>query len=352
MGRLHSLNDHKRTLAWAESTADFYIIPCEQPTSLQIQKQCAPTLHAYFALAALSRSKSADQGLRDAAWPHLFRIRTLLERAITQSVLDGDAERSVSHILKTSEFYGFSKKQGVSLRLPLSSCIPTRRCAGGCYAHDAMDASPHAVVRGAFNGAVARFFEHASPRERSRILVLLQKHTRKAVAAALRQTEALAPGWTRRPHIRFAHVGELPEFPGLANALAKQVGALSQHKVDCIVYTRHRNARLLDPALWIINFTLDDSSLQRSEWVPPDARIVFSAWDGKTSPDASTNFLEHHRWTHAEPTGGGAICPTTLPQTPVRTCDAVKCDLCFRRMPETAQKPSHATQETRSSNRS
>ena len=349
---MHSLTDHRRTLAWADSTTELSLLTCERPTSLKIQKQCAGALHAYFALAALSRSKSADEALRDAAWPHLFRIRTLLERAITQSVLDGDAERSLSHILKSSEFYGFSKKQGVSLRLPLSSCIPSRRCAGGCYAHDAMDASPHAVVRGAFNGAIAGFFERASSSERSRILMLLQKHTRKAVAAAIKQTRSLAPGWTRRPHIRFAHVGELPAFPAFADALARQVDALSQHQVDCIVYTRHRNARLLDPSLWIINFTLDDSSRTRIEWAPPQSRIVFSAWDGETNPEAETNFLEHHRWTHAEPTGGGAICPTTLPQTTVRTCDAVKCDLCFRRLPESAPKPLRTTQETRSSRRS
>ena len=194
-----------------------------------------------------------------------------------------------------------------------------------------MDASPNALVRGAFNGAIATFFESASMATRHKILELLERHTRKAVNAAINETKELDVGWSRRPHIRFAHVGELPAYPEFANAVAAQVSRISGDAVDCVVYTRHRNAKKLDPSLWIVNFTLDKASASRRSWVPAGARIVFSAWDGEIDPHAATNFLEHHRWSHASPTGQGAICPTTLPQTTIRSCDAVRCSLCFRR---------------------
>src|SRR5205085_7499358 len=34
--------------------------------------------------------------------------------------------------------------------------------------------------------------------------------------------------------------------------------------------------------------------------------------------------------SHALPVGTGTVCPTTLPETRVRTCDAVQCDRCFK----------------------
>src|SRR5205085_5215279 len=41
-------------------------------------------------------------------------------------------------VLLRHGFYGASKKQGVSVRMPLSACNPTRLCAGACYAHDVL----------------------------------------------------------------------------------------------------------------------------------------------------------------------------------------------------------------------
>jgi hypothetical protein len=81
----------------------------------------------------------------------------------------------------------------------------------------------------------------------------------------------------------------------------------------------------------VINFTLDKSSQSRKSWAPPQARIVFSAFGGELSSEADVNFLEHHqRGFHALPIGSGTVCPTTLPETKVRTCDAVRCDRCFK----------------------
>ena len=62
-----------------------------------------------------------------------------------------------------------------------------------------------------------------------------------------------------------------------------------------------------------------------------DARIVYSAFGGRTSDLASINFLEHHRFKHYDQVGTGNVCPATHPSTKLRTCDAVKCDLCFQK---------------------
>jgi hypothetical protein len=186
------------------------------------------------------------------------------------------------------------------------------------------------VVRGAVNGIIAERFEHGHSAIRQAILSRLQPQTRRAIDAALQEVGALDSGWTRRPYIRLSHVGEITAFPQFANALARQVRQLSGGEVDCVVYTRHPRARDLDPGLMVINFTLDKSSQSRKSWTPPQARIVFSAFAGELSPDADVNFLEHHRWFHALPVGTGTVCPTTLPETRIRTCDAVRCDRCFR----------------------
>jgi hypothetical protein len=189
---------------------------------------------------------------------------------------------------------------------------------------------PASVARGVVNGIVAERFEHGEHGTREAILARLQPQTQRAIRAALREARALGPGWTRRPHIRFSHVGEITAFPQFANALARQVRQLSGGEVDCVVYTRHPHARDLDPELLVINFTLDKSSQARKSWAPPQARIVFSAFGGELSREADVNFLEHHRWIHVLPVGTGTVCPTTLPETKVRTCDAVRCDRCFK----------------------
>jgi hypothetical protein len=186
------------------------------------------------------------------------------------------------------------------------------------------------VVHGVVNGIVAERFEHGQDPIQLAILARLQPQTRRDINAALQEVRTLGSGWTRRPHIRFSHVGEIAAFPQFANALARQVRQLSGGEVDCVVYTRHPRARDLDPELLVINFTLDKSSQSRKSWAPPQARIVFSAFGGELSPEADVNFLEHHRWFHALTVGTGTVCPTTLPETRVRTCDAVRCDRCFR----------------------
>jgi len=167
-------------------------------------------------------------------------------------------------------------------------------------------------------------------KERQFIASQLKPHVRTAALAAEEELKNLPKGYTRRPFIRFSHVGEIVYYPDFANMLAALTKKESRGNVDCVVYTRHKNASLLDPSFWIMNFTLDPSSLDRSTWAPSHARIVFSAFGGVTSHLAEVNFLEHHRHVHLDrASGDGRICPATKPETKIRTCDACRCNRCF-----------------------
>jgi len=290
-------------------------------------------LKNYFSLAALSRNASAVPAFRASARQDVFAARAILEKSIIRAVERASCPEfeKVDGVL-ANNLFGFSKKQGTSLRMPLASCNPTKLCAPGCYAHDVLDAAPYAVIRGALNGWLASMFERSDATARSRLLTKLTPHVKRAIKNSQRELKYLPEGYRRRPFIRFSHVGEIVEYPEFSNALARLVKDLSQGEVDSVVYTRHQNVSKLDPSLWVVNFTLDPVSVKRLRWAPPHARIVFSAFGGVTSNLAEINFLEHHRHVHLGKTAGdGIVCPATAPETIVRTCDACKCNKCFTR---------------------
>ena len=331
MGRLNSDNEKIATLAWAINykSTNTYSPKIERISNLQSSFDVE--LKSYFALAALSRSTTSPIELVNDAYSQVFRCRVLLERRISEALKDVLGGQLLKWLFSGS-FFGFSKKQGTSVRMPLLSCNPTRLCGAACYAHDVLDAAPASVIRGAINGVIAMTFESGDSSIRSEILQHLAPHSRRAIRCAQNELLPLKnSNWTRRPYIRFSHVGEIAAYPGFANALARQVNELSKGSVDCIVYTRHQNVGKLDPTLWVVNFTLDFASMDRKSWIPPHARRVFSAFEGRIDPEADVNFLEHHRWVHYNPIGEGRICPATLPETKNRTCDSVQCDRCFQR---------------------
>jgi hypothetical protein len=330
-GRIKTNEENLATLEWAHAYRGSKTALPGRLSVAELARTHDDDLRRYCALAGLSRRKTAPVSLVRQAFRQVFRVRVALEKSIRYSADEALARNEDDFdVLLQSGFYGASKKQGVSIRMPLSSCTPTRLCAGACYAHDSHDAMPAPVVRGVVNGIIAERFEYGDKRTRQAILARLQPQTQRAIRAALQEVRVLGPGWTRRPYIRFSHVGEITAFPHFANALAGQVYQLSSGEVDGVVYTRHPRARDLDPELLVINFTLDKSSQTRKSWAPPQARLVFSAFGGELSSEADVNFLEHHRWIHALPVGTGRVCPTTLPETRVRTCDAVRCDRCFK----------------------
>jgi hypothetical protein len=332
MARCCEPDAHRRVVEWARA-ARLAADPASVPPpgrSRDLRAAFDADLKGYFRLAAAARGAGTEPGLRREAHSLLFATRVRLERAISEA-----ASRSADPVGLALDgwFFGSSKKQGVSLRMPLSTCRPTVLCAGACYAHDVLDAVPASVVRGALNGVVAQRFEEGSEAERREILDRLCPHARKAVRVAFQEVRRLeGTGWTRRPNIRFSHVGEVVAYPAFADALARLVRELSGGGVDCVVYTRHPNAGLLDPELWVMNFTLDPSSPERRAWAPAHARLVHAAFGGQVSAEADVNFLEHHRHVHLAPIGEGRVCPATAPETRVRTCDAVRCNRCFVRL--------------------
>ena len=330
MGRRHTLSEREQTVAAVEGML-LHEPPAPSVTSLsELRSEFEGELKLYFALAALSRAKSSPRDLVSRAHDVVFRYRTLIERRLAFTLKCARIDVP-AFLLSTGCFYGFSKKQGTSVRMPLTTCKPTKLCAGACYAHDVLDAAPASVIRGVINGIVAEQFEHGPPSCRESVMLALRNHSKRAIQSSLNEVRALkGSGWTRRAFIRFSHVGEITKYPEFANALAEQVHEQSGGMVDCVVYTRHSNAAKLDPKRWVVNFTLDPASLDRRKWVPEAARIVFSAFGGVTSDQADVNFLEHHRHTHmARTAGSGRICPATLPETKERTCDACRCDCCF-----------------------
>lgn len=333
MGKSSTISDHIDAVKWAESLVIGSVVIGSPLSASSISTAFDFHLKQYFRLCGLARSQTASQELAQRAHLCLFKSRVAIERAIIASIATHSSDwKSKLNVLSERSIYGASKKQGVSLRMPLTTCTPTKLCAAGCYAHDVLDASPNAVVRGAINGWIAAEHENGDNGSRALILSSLERHTQRAIVLATRELLTLPSGFSRRGYIRFSHVGEIVFFPSFANALAKQVQELSAGLIDCVVYTRLRKSALLDPQLWVINFTLDPASLGRRALAPASARIVFSAFGGELSPIASVNFLEHHRHSHFNPTKGeGNICPATHPETIERTCDACRCKTCFEK---------------------
>jgi hypothetical protein len=331
MGKLNSRQEQNSTLSWAKAFRT-YLLELECVTSLsQLKDAHSVPLKKYFALANLSRGKNAPEELVKKAWGLVFKVRMQIENSIEKSIKFGLEFGAIKReFIFSGRIFGASKKQGASFRMPLTTCHPTKLCSAACYAHDVLDAAPASVVRGVVNGYIAELYENSAPSDRIRILKDLTPNITGVIRNSIIEAEQLDKSWTRQPRIRFSHVGEIATYPQFANAIAKMVNDTSQGKVKCVLYTRRKEVRELDPKLWVINFTLDKSSMNRKKWIPKNARLVNSAFGGELAEDVEINFLEHHRWIHFSPVGKGKICPATAPDTKERSCDACKCDLCFQ----------------------
>lgn len=330
MGKILTIHERLELLDWSETFRCDGPIEVFLPVAKCFKQASEPALRNYWGLARTARNPSVHQDIRNRAHGALFSIRTKIEKWLSETAVaalkSGDLKPAD---LLDGTVFGYSLKQGVSFRLPLSSCQPTGSCAGGCYAHDGLDASIATVIRGSLNGAFALHFEQSGPTERNELMDVFLKPLKTAVRHAINDRNAA--GFQRNARIRMSHVGELTAYPAFANAMAAKIRELSEGLVSCVVYTRHRNAGLLDPELFVINFTLDETSLNRRSWAPPSSRIVYSAWNGVIRRDVAVNFLEHHHLAHTEASGQGKICPATKPETKEKTCDGVKCNFCFVR---------------------
>jgi len=142
--------------------------------------------------------------------------------------------------------------------------------------------------------------------------------------------KAQAMGFERHPRIRFGHIGDMAATPSFTNRLGAEIAKVDS-EVKCVVYTRRREAPLLNPKYFVVNFTLDGSENVRKIWAPKGARIVASSWDGHLTESADVNFLEHHVEKCADQSGNGFACPVTANHGEVRSCDDARCDRCFNR---------------------
>ena len=316
-------------IEWAGKFNPGSIIKISLPVAKSLRERSETFLRNYWSLSRTARNQGVDPSIRNSAHQNLFAVRTKLERWMMDSLLVSLRRGEIFPVnLLDGTVFGCSLKQGVSFRLPLSVCQPTTQCAGGCYAHDGLDASISTVIRGAINGAFAQHYEESSLTVRKSLLSVFDVPLKKAIRQSI--NEAKRSSYSRAPRIRMSHVGELAAFPAFANGMAARIKKISSGKVACVIYTRHRKASLLDPKLFVINFTLDDSSLARRAWAPSSARVVYSAWDGKVRNDVEVNFLEHHHLAHSSTKGAGKVCPATQPAAKDKTCDGVKCDFCFK----------------------
>ncbi len=282
----------------------------------------------YYALAAMSRRKVLETTTRDAAYDRLFSFRSLLEKRIHESLDLYPSPLKLIKLITSKSFFGGSIKQGVSIRYPLSTCIPTQTCGGRCYAHDGRDRDYDRLFRGVLNGFVGIYYE-ANLNERKTIFNLLNSEINLAIKKCKEEAQlAQKEGYTRIPRIRFSHVGELTATPNFTNDLAREIKRRAPD-VSCVIYTRHPKAHNLDEDLFVINFTIEGASDKRIDYLPSKARLVSSSWDGEIFDKAEINFLEHHVEKIHIAQKNGNICPVTLNHKIITTCDSARCEKCF-----------------------
>lgn len=301
---------------------------CANLNALKIE--LADDCRAYYALAACSRRRLLEPGLRGEALALLYRLRSMLERCVIERLSLVADKASVAEAAFARSFFGVSSKQGVSIRYPLLTCIPTASCGGRCYAHDGRDRELHLIFRACLNYFVGKSWEEdqvARENVSRRLGPIIRYGVKMSVLDGL-QAGGIGR-FMRAPRIRFSHIGEMISTPQFANWLAREIKRIDD-RVVCVAYSRHTDAHLYDPELFIVNFTVDGADDSRLKHKPRHARLVASAWDGELVELAEINFLEHHVEKGTQAHGRGSICPVTLNHGLHPSCDAAGCDKCFR----------------------
>lgn len=315
-----------------EAVSAYSDLKCRQGVSLSslhlIREHFAPPSRAYYALAALSRRAHLDDKSRAGAYKLLFPLRALLEKRLIETFQRMGRPLDVVLSFGCKSFFGNSIKQGVSIRYPLSTCVPTSRCGGRCYAHDGRDRDYQRLFRGALNGLVGLHYEN-NPEDRGAILSRLSKQIDEVIA--LSKSDAVGAtrvGYSRKPRIRFSHVGEMAATPTFANDLASAINSRDPD-ISCVIYTRHPNAARLAVEHFVVNFTVEGPDDKRIAFQPAKSRLVSSSWDGSIFPKADVNFLEHHVEKSSSSVGQGSVCPVTANHKATPTCDSARCERCF-----------------------
>ena len=213
-GRGNSISQQTKTLEWARKFVAKSVSFADSLSSSNLKHIYCQELKSYFALAGLSRSLTAPSEMVDEAYNLVFAVRVAIEKEIRASVMQL-VKRDSAQLprLFDGSFFGTSKKQGVSVRMPLLACNTTSLCAAACYAHDALDATPNSVIRGVLNGCIAELHERGDRTMRCLVIKLLGPSIRRAVRASIAESNLAKSTFMRQPRIRFSHVGEIAAFP-------------------------------------------------------------------------------------------------------------------------------------------
>ena len=338
-----------RTPAQMRETLAFWDRNYAHPTLLKKQKMTGPgsLTHRYLQLCAISR-RLEDCTEHDQALKLVRPVRLTIEGEVRRRWEKLSPEKQGQALFR-GDLFGSSSKQGVSFRLGLESCQPTKMCATRCYAHDGNDCLPQPVLRGALNSIIAQEFESGNwDAEREGFLF---RHTRRAARMAVREMlQAREGGFLRAPRIRFSHVGDIAKYPGFAN----QIGAYARYLMYqsgsdsgvpksapvIVTYTRRAADVMCLSKAWTILCSYDSSTLRRSatrlqelrEMVRGGLRLAWCAFDGRANHKADVTFAEHHGPRRLPTMGSGFVCPSTRKSNPIHGCDANRCDFCFRPM--------------------
>ena len=133
MSKTLTTSERLALLKWASALKPFGLIRVQKPVSKCFKAAAEQDLRNYWGLARTARNFKVEESIRTQAHGKLFLVRTTIEKWFVDSALEGLRTGVIAPAdLLDGTVFGSSLKQGVSFRLPLSSCQPTVRCAGGC----------------------------------------------------------------------------------------------------------------------------------------------------------------------------------------------------------------------------
>src|SRR5262249_45454925 len=160
-----------------------------------------------YTLCAISRRRIVDERIRNRIFECLFRLRTKIESGLISGLRTMNSAAVEPDAFKPA-FFGRSIKQGVSIRYPLYSCVPTKKCGGRCYAHDGRDRELGLVFRACLNYYIGSKYEEGNSHIREDVLRKMDPILDYGIARALEDRAAAAKmGFRRGARIRFSHIG-------------------------------------------------------------------------------------------------------------------------------------------------
>ena len=127
MGRINTKKEREETLQWALKLKEVASEKLEAFSFANIKNEFYDTLKNYFALACLSRNKNESADLVRAANKQVFRVRTLVEQAIEETIFEWLKRQNGSRYLQSCLmviFLAIARNKELSVR-NASDHLPT-----------------------------------------------------------------------------------------------------------------------------------------------------------------------------------------------------------------------------------